>query len=419
MNIAIQIRTRNMKNTHLKQLVTRLSTYPLRLLILLLITFPTNDLFATPKFNLPFALTTKEALLITGPDDTILYQHQADTQLVPASIFKILTAAAALDRLGPDFRFATEFHLDNSRNLIIKGFGDPVLVSEEIEQIAQVLASKVDQFQDLVLDGSYFERPVKIPGVSHSLNPYDASCGALNVNFNTVSFKTVNGERVSAEPQTPLLAFAKKRIKQTGPKKGRVTFSQNGEENTLYAGHLFLYFIKKAGVRHAGSIRLGKVTPNEGDLVFRHISSQTLNEVVTGMMTYSNNFTANQILLVLGGDTAGPPATLENGVIALTRYVNNQLGLASVTIAEGSGISRKNRISARAMIEALKGFEPYYRLLKQKGRSFYKTGTLRGIQTRAGYLPSKHGGNYRFVIMFNSGRAKADQLIAAMEKQLP
>ena len=419
MIISIQIRTHGMTNTHLKQPLKRSVIGGALLLIMLLIPLSADALDTKSNFRPPFALAAKEALWITGPDNTVLYQHNGDTQLVPASIFKILTAAAAMDALGSDFRFATDFYLDNSRNLVVKGFGNPVLVSEEIAQIAQILASKTEQFQDLILDGSYFERPVLIPGVSHSLNPYDASCGALNANFNTVSFKTTNGKLVSAEAQTPLLSFAQKRIKQTGHKKGRVTFSQNGEENTLYAGHLLLHFLKEAGVQQTGSIRLGKVDPNESNLVFRHVSSQTLKEVVAGMMTYSNNFTANQILLVLGGATAGPPATLEKGVAALTHYVNNQLGLSSVAIAEGSGISRKNRVSARAMDVALKGFEPHYRLLKQKGRASYKTGTLRGIQTRAGYLPSKHGGNYRFVIMFNSGRAKADQLIAAMEKQLP
>lgn len=404
-----------MQNTHLNRSLQAAFIS----LMLLLIPLTTYALDATPRFQPPFALAAKEALWLSGPDETVLYQHNADTPLVPASIFKILTAAAAMDILGADFRFATEFYLDSSRNLIVKGFGNPVLVSEEIAVIAQALSSKLQQFQDLILDGTYFERPVLIPGVSHSLNPYDASCGALNANFNTVNFKTVNGKWVSAEPQTPLLSFAKNRIKQTGHKKGRVTFSQNGEENTLYAGHLLSYFLKEAGIEQTGSTRLGKIAPNAKNLVFRHLSRQTLKEVVTGMMNYSNNFTANQILLVLGAAMAGPPATLEKGVEALTRYLKDQLGLTTVAIAEGSGISRKNRISAQTMDAALKGFEPHYRLLKQKGRAFYKTGTLRGIQTRAGYLPSKHGGIYRFVIMFNSGRAKADQLIAAMEKQLP
>ncbi len=403
-----------MQNAHLKR---SLQTAFMGL-ILLLLPLITHALEAAPRFQPPFALTAKEAVWISGPDNNLVYQNNGDTPLVPASIFKILTAAAAFDSLGPDFRFQTEFYLDDQSNLTVKGFGNPVLVSEELAVIAQILSKKISLFQDLILDGSYFERPVLIPGVAHSLNPYDASCGALNANFNTINFLTANGKWVSAEPQTPLLPFAHKRIRQTGQKKGRVTFSQNGEENTLYAGHLLGYFLNEAGVERTGTIRLGEVSA-KSRLVWRHFSSQTLQEIVAGIMTYSNNYTANQILLVMGAAIAGPPATLENGVGALSRYVKNQLGLTTVTIAEGSGISRKNRISARAMDAVLKEFEPHFQLLKQTGRAYYKTGTLRGIQTRAGYLPSKSGGNYRFVVMFNSGRAKADQLIEAMEKQLP
>jgi len=403
-----------MQKTHLKRsLQTALIS-----LMSLLIPLAAHTPAAPPRFQPPFALVAKEAVWISGPDDTAIYQKNGDMPLVPASIFKILTAAAAFETLGPDFRFQTGFYLDDQNHLIVKGFGNPVLVSEEIAAIAQLLSRKMKQFQDLILDGSYFERPVEIPGVSRSLNPYDASCGALNVNFNTVNFKMADGKWVSAEPQTPLLPLAQKRIRQTGQKKGRITFSQNGEENTLYAGHLLSYFLKKAGVRQIGAIRLGNATADRR-LILRHFSSQALNQIVAGMMAYSNNYTANQILLVMGAATAGPPASLEKGVGVLNGYLKEALGLMAVSVAEGSGISRKNRVSARAMDAVLKGFQPHFQLLKQKGRAYYKTGTLRGIETRAGYLPSQQGGQYRFVIMLNSGRTKADQWITSMERQLP
>ena len=74
-----------------------------------------------------------------------------------------------------------------------------------------------------------------------------------------------------------------------------------------------------------------------------------------------------------------------------------------MTIVEGSGISRQNRVSALQMIGILQAFEPNFLLLRQKGRDFYKTGTLHGIHTRAGYIASKNGGSYRYVVMVNTG----------------
>ena len=64
-------------------------------LIWLLMLLTTHALAAPPLFQPPFTLAAKEAVWISGPDDAIVYQKNGDTPLVPASIFKILTAAAA------------------------------------------------------------------------------------------------------------------------------------------------------------------------------------------------------------------------------------------------------------------------------------------------------------------------------------
>ena len=83
-------------------------------------------------------------------------------------------------------------------------------------------------------------------------------------------------------------------------------------------------------------------------------------------------------------------------------YATKELALANLEIAEGSGIYRKNRVSARQMMRVLEAFEPNYVLLRQQGRDFYKTGTLNGINTRAGYIASENGGRYRYVVMVNT-----------------
>jgi D-alanyl-D-alanine carboxypeptidase/D-alanyl-D-alanine-endopeptidase (penicillin-binding protein 4) len=78
------------------------------------------------------------------------------------------------------------------------------------------------------------------------------------------------------------------------------------------------------------------------------------------------------------------------------------LDIENMTIAEGSGISRDNQVSARQMDRILQEFMPYRHLLRREGRESYKTGTLHGISTRAGYIGSANGGLYRYVIMLNT-----------------
>ena len=78
------------------------------------------------------------------------------------------------------------------------------------------------------------------------------------------------------------------------------------------------------------------------------------------------------------------------------------LQIKEMSIVEGSGISRQNKVTARHMLRVLDKFKPHHRLMRRKGREFYKTGTLNGVSTRAGYIASEDGGLYRYVIMFNT-----------------
>ncbi|MGM0453154.1 MAG: D-alanyl-D-alanine carboxypeptidase, partial [Thermodesulfobacteriota bacterium] len=282
----------------------------------------------------------EDAIAVAAPDGTPLFAKHATRKQVPASTLKILTALVAFDQLGPDYRFPTRFYRDPDSNLIIKGYGDPMLVSEEVAAIAKTLSAKIDSVGDIVIDDTHFQKPIAIPGLrSQSLQPYDAPNGALCVNFNTVFFKTENGAIVSAESQTPLLPVAKKRISSAGTDQGRILLSTSKSEISQYAGELFAHFLEKSGVAVRGEIRTGKVDPDAAEPVYRHRSKHSLREVVRGLMEYSNNFVANQLLLAAGARAYGPPATLEKGVRAADTYAQDALGI-DPTIVEGSGISR-------------------------------------------------------------------------------
>lgn len=358
----------------------------------------------------------KDAVLVSDWQGKTLFAKNAKHQLVPASTLKLLTALAAMRYLGPDYRFITEFYLDRNHNLIVKGYGDPLLISEVMANIVAKLAARLDSkhplINDLVLDETYFADPIVIPGVTSSYEPYDAPNGALCVNFNTVNFKrNTNGTYASAEPQTPLLPLVIPRIQASRLDQGRIILSRKENESTLYAGHLLLYFMQQQGMHFSGNIRIGRVQNEFDQLIFRYVSEFSMAQIISKLLEHSNNFMANQLLITAGAKAYGPPGTLSKGVRAVSVFANDVLKLPNIHIVEGSGISRENRISAQDLLAVLEAFAPYYRLMPGEGKAFYKTGTLSGIHTRAGYIENQAGKIYRFVILINTPGKSADHIM--------
>jgi len=377
--------------------ITALTSWICCFLVLLLATAAA----AGPWQDVDQMIGPDDAAAVFAPDCRVMYSKNADQMQIPASTLKVLTALCALERLGPDFRFETRFYLNDKNDLIIKGYGDPLLISEQVAEIAKILAGRIAQVRHLILDDTWADPEIDIPGTrARSLQPYDAPAGALCVNFNTVAAKRRNNTWVSAEPQTPLLPVAKKRLNQVRPKSGRVLLSSANQDNLIYAGQLFAHFLSKHGIGPSGEIRAAKANTDAGQLVYRHKSAFALTAVVSQIMAYSNNFMTNQVLLALGAEKSGPPATLEKGVAVLSDFAAQKLGI-SPQIVEGSGISRKNRISANMFGPVLCAFAPYHDLLTEKNGIFYKTGTLSGIQTRVGFVSHKDG-LYGFAVLINT-----------------
>lgn len=359
-----------------------------------------------------------DAVMVVSPDGKILAAVHPDLGLVPASILKLVTTLAALEKLGPDFRFRTDFYIGARNDLKIKGYGDPLLISENLREIAGTLAARLPSIRNLILDDAYFGQPVRIPGRGNSSEPYDAPNGALCVNFNTVAFNHWNGSWVSDEPQTPLLPSVIPHIVASGLSRGRITLAANSTEALQYSGELFRYFLRHAGIGVQGDIRRGRVDPENDQLIWSYRSKDDLREVVADLLEYSNNFIANQILLVMGAEVLGPPATMDKGLQVLRNYYRKTLKIKGGRIIEGSGISRRNRITAQAMQMVLQRYEPYHALMRHEGRQFYKTGHLKGIRTRAGFLTSAHGGLYRFVVIINTPGKSTDGMMNVIEKYL-
>ncbi len=355
-------------------------------------------------------------LFLEDSSGKLIFSKNVDKRFSPASTLKILTSLAAIETLGREYRFKTEFYLDEKMNLKIKGYGDPLLISEIWKEIAERISRKIKEIGDLIIDDSYFEYPIRIPGVGDSLNPYDAPCGALCANFNTINVRIEDGRIFSGEDQTPLIPFAVKLLKKHHIKEsGRYVISNDTRIAETYAAKLFKYFLEECGVKVKGEVRFGHISPGDR-LLYRYHSRYPLLEVIRKMMEYSNNFIANQIMLVMGAELYGPPANLDKGVKALREYAE-RLHLKETYIVEGSGISREDVTSCHDMAIILKKFMPYMHLLKNKGNIYYKTGTLKGISTRAGYI-LRDKKAYLFVLFIKGEYLEAEDIINCLNKNL-
>ena len=348
--------------------------------------------------------------------------HNLHTTYVPASVIKIATALAALDVLGPSFRFETALYRDTQNNLYIKGHGDPFLVSEEVVIIIRKLKELGwTAINDIYLDNTAFNLERSADGSGLSDNPYDARNSALAVNFNTVNIEIHETGRVfSAEKQTPTLQLMAKLAAGFKPGVHRINISKdkiNGDIITnRYVGELFRAFQKQENIPGEGIIAPRKA-PADLKPFYIHRSSKTLEDIIGPLLLYSNNFIANQLFLVLGTNKFGYPATWEKSIQVMSDILQNKFNLSQneIKIVEGSGLSRKNRVTPHAMIQLLDAFKPYAELLPQEEGRLLKSGTLRGIYSYAGYFVENERLD-SFVLLLNQGKNNRDRVLDVLER---
>lgn len=340
---------------------------------------------------------------VVAQDGKVLFEHRADDNFIPASISKVAISAAALKVLGADYRFKTEFFQTKDGCIAVKGYGDPFFVSEEIEAAALGIKTRgVGAASCIIVDTSYFAPNIATDGASESNDPYNALNGALIANFNTVFVQRSGSQIVTAEPQTPLTKIARARAMSAPAGKQRVNLGADPQQGALYAGELIAAFLNRNGVRVDGDVRLGGVPPGSR-LVYTHISSKRLADVIRSCLEFSTNFIANQLFLVLGAQVHGAPATPDKGVDVLQSFLKRDVGWQRAAMFDGAGLSRKNSVTPKQMVELLKYFEPNKDLLPmEKGKFLAKTGTLNSVNTLVGFFNSPKFGLCRFAILVNS-----------------
>lgn len=369
------------------------------------------------------ALSPTGLVLVLDEQGNELLAQNADQPFIPASVTKIVTAWLAIEILGGDHRFETRFYLADDRVLYVRGGGDPFLVSEELALLAARLVAAIgkEPLNGIVLDARYYPADLRIPGIKDTGEAYDALNSALAVNFNTIHAVRRGKTVRSAEKQTPITPLAISQFRARGPNgRGRISLAQEDPAvGVRYAGELLAAFIGRAGGSVKGKISIGSV-PEDLKPVYVHRQSRALSEILTQMLLGSNNYVANQVFLEIGAHRLGEPVSLKKS-LKIAHEILGEHGLGeAIHLKEGSGISRKNRFTARGFAKLLHNFAPNADLLGgTRGGSRYKTGSIPGVRTLAGYAKTSKHGRVRFVISLrgNTGKMRF-RLLRAIERGL-
>ncbi len=331
-------------------------------------------------------------------DGTTLFARAADTLLNPASNMKVITAAAALEILGPEFRYETELYglheLDEKGvlrgNLYVKGQGDPTFVSERmfrmVEDLWQLGLRRVTG--DIIIDDTYFDQVREGPGweQEHSDRAYIAPTGAVSLNFNAVAIHIRAGptERgkaiVSVDPDSDFFVIDNRVITSAARSRRRHIPASIGEGRrqrimvrgrhpisrgpsvyyrridnpAAYFGNTFKAYAKRRGIKFArGRVKRGAV-PSRAELVHRSVS-RPLGRIVTTMNKVSQNHIAEQLLKTLGAEAIGPPGSWPKGVRAVEAFLEREVGIprGAYVMKNGSGLNDTNRFSPKQMTAVL------------------------------------------------------------------
>jgi D-alanyl-D-alanine carboxypeptidase/D-alanyl-D-alanine-endopeptidase (penicillin-binding protein 4) len=197
-------------------------------------------------------------------------------------------------------------------------------------------------------------------------------------------------------------------------------------DGTIYSGELAQKIFGSMGFKFENEFAFG-TAPKSDPPVLIHRSKITLTEAVRLMLKNSNNFIANQLLLVMAYQQYGEGVSFEMGIELLNRFLMDEVGIdpAENVIVEGSGLSKKNRMKLTSVLKILEYFAPNKGLLSElsvsrykslrkigkKYRIFGKSGTLRGISNVSGYLREKKRRWKPIIIMINNGDEKRSRVL--------
>ena len=349
--------------------------------------------------------------------DETLYELNAATPLAPASNAKLLTTAAALQVLGPDYRFRTYLLTDGRiedgilyGDLVLYGTGDPGISARFYRRRDEVLHRLVDQLEeagihtvagDIVADASFFPGPLRPAGWdARDLNEhFTAAISALSYNENVVSFRIVAGAahgrptvqtipspsgldvvnvaEIVRTPSRPRLAILREHPLEPVRVQGRMVSGTRDVWRQMtvavparFAGEVLRDVLQRRGVHVRGRTR---VVDEAYESIVRRVSAPTLgrrgarilaSHVSRPLVDYlevvnkeSHNLFAELVFRAVGraSEGSGSPAASALAV----RGALHDIGVDTVGLLQrdGSGLSGDNRVSARAFVQTIAGME--------------------------------------------------------------
>ena len=344
-----------------------------------------------------YTFTGNDSVLVENTSGEVLLSWRANRAMIPASLTKLATAHLAIEKWGLSHQFHTDFYRSGDV-LWVKGYGDPFVISEELDLIVTQLGQQeLAGLSAIHVDNSYFDIGL-VPGRTRVSDPYNAPLSAVAANFNTAKIRRDTFGISSAEPQTPLTDTAKRLSRSLSKTVERVNLVTSDNAQRNFAELLMLKLALPAL-----KIKVNQVVPDTAQLIYRHYNTHTLADVLRGTLEFSNNFMANQVFLSLGKHS---PLTFNSSQSSAEHKLAKDLNWSSHVVREGSGLSRTNRLSALQINDLLKELEPNKSLFKKikhnTAEVYAKTGTLDGVRSYAGYINfANRSGGFRFVFMFN------------------
>jgi serine-type D-Ala-D-Ala carboxypeptidase/endopeptidase (penicillin-binding protein 4) len=408
-----------------------------------------------------------------------LIAHNAAQPMNPASVMKLLTTYAALDLLGPAWTWKTTAWIDRATprpnfrdaavnsvldgNLYLKGSGDPRFAIEHLWALLRQLRVRGIQHiaGDIVLDRTVFDVPTIDPGAfdDKPMRPYNVGPDGLLINFRALRFtlQPDNGKpRVLMETPTDNLRLdnqlgagdgacgsnwkelinarlipenAGNRLELTGTYStlcGEKVLNLSPLPADAQAGGLIRSLWKELGGTLAGQVRSGNIAA--GSLLVAQHESPPLADAVRDINKFSNNVMARQLFLTLGNETA--PATAERARQRIADWLAGRgLRFAELELENGSGLSRRERISAGSLnlllqdawkspvmpefvssmpIVGIDGtMKKRLNGSQATGRAHIKTGSLDGVKSAAGYALDAQGRRYAVTFLINHPRCQA------------
>ena len=387
----------------------------------------------------------------------------AGAAMNPASVMKLVTTYAALELLGPAYRWKTEVYTDGD-NLTLKGYGDPKLNLESFWLMLRALRGRGlrDVKGDIILDRSHFSPQPEEPFDDDTYRPYNVAPDALLVNFKSLRFNFIpeaarGTVQVFLEPPMPGLelvntlrlvesstcpegrAFRDRIQADFRPRPPRASFSGPypaacGERDLNvalyrpedYVTGMVRQLWTELGGWWGGTAREGLVSPG-ARLVYTH-ESEPLAGAVRDINKFSSNVMARQLYLTLAAELGGAPARPENALASIKQLLTARgIKAPELVMENGSGLSRVERMSAASLAALLQAawrsavmpefvaslpvvaadgtMKKRLRGERVAGHAHIKTGLLNDARTMAGYVLDRSGRRHVVVMLMNHSNA--------------